>query len=193
MIDLRTAAASSILLLSNSIANALETLTLNNNGPAGTMQLRCPVAAENSIWTLNGETIYSNMFNQPQYARPNDFQVQGTTLINSSPLDGSFIGQYVCYNTDDPASKVAYQVNIPGASSLSGGAIAGIVIGVLLAILLIVGIIFIGWKKGWFSGGEEYDDAEGADIVNDGHESASARFVVPNSRQDDNINNQPQY
>lgn len=121
----------------------IQTVTLNNNSPAGTLRLNCPYG--NPSWAFNDKNIY----NSNQNFKPDlfSFSSSGNVLQNIQNLNGDYVGNYVCFNLDKPEQISKWNVVIPGASTLSGGAIAGIVIGVLLAIILIAGLIFFWLSK----------------------------------------------
>lgn len=159
-------------------------ITLQKNGPPGSLRLYCPESASDTIWTHNKKTFYSGI-GGGQNLQPNKFSVQGSQLQNVKPLDGSYLGTYVCYSADNPTKITSWKIDIPGTSAVSGGAIAGIVIGVLFGLALIGGGLYMAYQNNWFDklGGENYDDIEGADIVNDGVDNSSVRYSKPSGRR----------
>ena len=157
---------------------------LENGSPPGTLILKCGVSQP--VWLYEGDNFYIPGNGVNGNKDPSKFTISssGSTVSNAQPLSGSYVGQYTCYDLTDPDNKYIFMVTIPGASNLSGGAIAGIVIGVLLALVLIAGLIFFGYQRGWFGESDQYDEAEGNDILNDGNmnETASTnRFKKPSA------------
>lgn len=165
-------------------------VTLNKGSPPNTMRLSCD-GVSSPTWSHDGTNIYVDGKNkQPTvYTTSN-----GRILSNTQALGGQYIGSYECFDLNNPRDTLrSYDVVIPGATNLSGGAIAGIIIGVLLALLLIAGVIFFGYRQGWFGENDKYDDnEEGNDILEDGNmneTNSTARFKKPhnNNRSDNGV------
>merc|ERR1712110_848327 len=95
-------------------------LSVAKNSPPNSFRLQCSIQA--SMWEKDGESLA----NDPRFSIQNN----GQLLTNMMSVDGSFIGTYLCGQLG--VTPQTFQVSVPGATKLSGGAIDGIVIGVLL-------------------------------------------------------------